>query len=79
MMPKPKITIGAERSLNQDRYRMTLIEVSASNADNYRTVCSTIACVAFSEMQSGTDTPRAVKGDLRALWASPEGMGIAWI
>ena len=29
MMLKPKITIGAERSLNQDRYRMTLIEVES--------------------------------------------------
>ena len=29
MMLKPKITIGAERSLNQDRYRMTLIEVKS--------------------------------------------------
>ena len=52
-MPKPKITIGAELSMNHDRYRMTLIEVSASSADSYCTVCSTIACVAFSEMQSG--------------------------
>ena len=29
MMPKPKITIGAERSPNQDRYRMTLIEIES--------------------------------------------------
>lgn len=52
-MPKPKITIGAELSMNHDRYRMTLIEVSVSNADSYRTVRSRIACVALSEMQSG--------------------------
>ncbi len=26
---KPKIVIGAERSLNQDRYCMTLIEVES--------------------------------------------------
>ena len=29
MMLKPKITIGAERSPNQDRYRMTLIEIES--------------------------------------------------
>ena len=29
-MLKPKITIGAERSPNQDRYRMTLNEVESS-------------------------------------------------
>ena len=29
MMPKPKIVIGAERPLNQDRYCMTLIEVES--------------------------------------------------
>ena len=28
-MLKPKITIGAERSPNKDRYRMTLIEVES--------------------------------------------------
>ena len=75
MMLKPKITIGAERSLNQDRYRMTLIEVSASSADSYRTIRYRIACVAFSDVQSGkylkaikavkslqiTAFPRAVK------------------
>ena len=30
-MPKPKITIGAERSLNQGRYCMTLIEDETFN------------------------------------------------
>ncbi len=29
MMLKPKIVIGAERFLNQDRYCMTLIEVES--------------------------------------------------
>ena len=29
MMLKPKIVIGAERSPNQDSYRMTLIEVKS--------------------------------------------------
>ncbi len=32
---------------------MTLIRLRLSNTDSYRTVCSRIACVAFSEMQSG--------------------------
>ena len=52
---KPKITIGAERSPNQDRYRMTLMRLRLSNTDSDRTVCSTIACAAFSEVQSGKD------------------------
>ena len=51
-MPKPKITIGAELSMNHDRYRMTLIRLRLSNTDSYRTVCSRIAYVAFSEIQS---------------------------
>lgn len=58
MMPNPKITIGAERSLNRERYCMTLIKVSASNADSYRTVCSRIACMAFSEAKSGKGYPK---------------------
>ena len=53
MMLKPKIVIGAERSLKQDSYCMTLMRLRVSNADSYRTVRSRIACVAFSEMQSG--------------------------
>ncbi len=53
MMLKPKITIGAERSLNQDRYCMTLMRLRLSNPDSYRTVCSRIACVAVMESQSG--------------------------
>ena len=53
MMLKPKITIGAERSPNQDRYRMTLIEVESYECRCDRTVCARIACVAFSEVQSG--------------------------
>jgi len=53
MMLEPKITIGAERSLNQERYCMTLMSLRLSNTDSYRTVRSRIACVAFSEVQSG--------------------------
>ena len=77
MMLEPKITIGAERSLNQERYCMTLMRLRVSNADSYRTVCSRIACVAVWESQSGKDTPRAVKRNLRALWASPQRSEIA--
>ena len=61
MMLEPKITIGVKRSLNQDRYCMTLISLRLSNADSYRTVRSRIACVALSEMQSGKDTPSITK------------------
>lgn len=52
-MLNPKITIGAERSLKQDSYCMTLMRLRLSNTDSYRTVCSRTACVAFSEAQSG--------------------------
>ena len=78
MMPKPNITIGAERFLNQDKYRMTLIEVSVSNADSYRTVCSRIACVAFSDVQSGKylKAIKAVKS--LQITAFPRAMKLRW-
>ena len=77
MMLKPKIVIGAEHSPNEDMYCMTLMRLRVTNSDNYRTVCSRIACVAVWESQSGKDTPRAVKRNLRALWASPQSSEIA--
>ena len=73
---KPTEQFQSEQ-LNQERYRMTLIRLRLSNTDSYRTVCSRIACVAVWESQSGKDTPRAVKRNLRALWASPQRSEIA--
>ena len=37
-MPKPKITIGAELSMNHDRYCMTLMRLRVSNVDSYRLI-----------------------------------------
>ena len=65
-MLKSKITIGAERSLNQDRYCITLMRLRVSNTDSYRTVRSRIACVAFSEMQSGK-YPRKANTAVKSL------------